>query len=408
MLQRYLVVIHSCFHTADKTPQILSSLPLTSTEQVEKMLRYCKSYSLQETYTSVAAAYASHLYASSELGSSLLYYSRAGNKSKIHSILTRLCSQSLLLSSVYPPEDKLDPVFRELLERPMDEEDDILRFELSGYAALRTFYDAREQGDKEVAARALVALIRSAGEMVDGGAGIDEEWESPIEWWMGGVLLGELLCFVSQEKRWLAIREMMDVLKVVQDLTGAIRTAFPSQSSQVTHQAETFLRKCLLAYKNPSDIPRLLKLSTGSSLSSIVSSSMLNSWQHLEDPDIDRAQLSPEEEDEDGFAIINLEELEEVKRGWDWRENMVHILDKGKKPPAPGHVLETVVRIVRMGLAKELAKGWLDGHGELGVPEVMDLGAGVAGVAGVAATDIVVSVSPAVARIDTEMGGIEV
>jgi len=332
------------------------------------ILNHCKSYSLPETYTSIAAAYASNLYASSQLGSSLLYYSRAGNKAKIHSILTRLCSQSLLLSSAYPPEDRLDSTFRELLECPTGEEDDILRFELSGYAALRMFYDARDRGEKDAAARALVALIRSAGEMVDGGRGIDEEWGSPIEWWMGGVLLGEVLCFLNQGRRCLAIREIMDVLKVIQDMMGAVKATF-GQHGILTCQAETFLRKCLLAHKNPSDIPRLLKKSTSSSMSSMASSGMLSSWQKLDedDHDMDENEEEEEEEEDDGFAIVSGEELEEVKRGWDWRAGMVHILDKEK---LRGGVLETVVRIVRMGFAKELAKGWLDGEGDLGVEAV--------------------------------------
>lgn len=345
--------------------EILSSLPLTSTSQVEKILNHCKSYSLPETYTSIAAAYASHLYAASQLGSSLLYYSRAGNKAKIHFILTRLCSQSLLLSSAYPPEDKLDPTFRELLECPTADEDDILRFELSGYAALRMFYNARDRGENDVAARALIALIRSAGEMVDGGRGIDEEWESPVEWWMSGVFFGEVLCFLNQERRWLAVREMMDVLKVVQDVMGAVKATF-GQHGMLTCQAETFLRKCLLAHKNPSDIPRLLKKPTSSSMSSMTSSGMLSSWQKLDEDD-DMNENEEEEEEEDGFAIVSGEGLEEVKRGWDWRASMVHILDKEKMR---GGVLETVVRIVRMGFAKELARGWLDGEGELGVEAI--------------------------------------
>ena len=227
------------------------------------------------------------------------------------------------------------------------------------------FYDARDKGENDIAARALVALIRSAGEMVDGGRGIDEEWGSPIEWWMSGVLLGEVLCFLSQGRRWLAIREMMDVLKVVQDVMGAVKTTF-GQHGMLACQAETFLRKCLLAHKNPSDIPRLLKKSTSLSISSMASSGMLDSWQKLDEDD-DMDENEEEEEEEDGFAIVCGEELEVVKRGWDWRASMVHILDKEKMR---GGVLETVVRIVRMGFAKELARGWLDGEGELGVEAV--------------------------------------
>lgn len=225
------------------------------------------------------------------------------------------------------------------------------------------FYDARDREEKDTAARALIALIRSAGEMVDGGSGIDEECGSPIEWWMGGVLVGEALCFINDRIRWLAIREMMDVLKVVQDLISAVTSTF-GQQGLGTNQAETFLRKCLLAYKNPSDIPRLLKKSKSLSSSSMGSSGMLSSWQKLDEEDQD---MDEEEDEDDGFAIVSGEGLEEVDRGWDWRSGMVHILDREKMR---GSVLETVVRVARMGFAKELAKGWLDGEGELGVQEL--------------------------------------
>lgn len=186
-----------------------------------------------------------------------------------------------------------------------------------------------------------------------------------------------------ENKRQFAIREIFDILKVIQDLTSAISITYPTNSNKlpiqthstalsqntsapVNHQAEKFLRKCLLAYKSPSDIPRLLKKSTSSSLSSMVSSGMLSSWQHLGDEDHDEDN-EDNEDDDDGFAIVDVKELGQVPRGWDWRARMVHALDREK---VKGGVLETVVRVARMGFARELAKAWLDGQGELGVQDV--------------------------------------
>ena len=40
---------------------------------------------------------------------------------------------------------------------------------------------------------------------------------------------------------------------------------------------------------------------------------------------------------------------EEVKRGWDWR--------KGVKSNAKG---EDVLRVLRLGLAQDIAKGWIE------------------------------------------------
>ncbi|KAF8460938.1 hypothetical protein BDZ91DRAFT_798449 [Kalaharituber pfeilii] len=402
--------------------EILSSLPLTSTQQVEKLLHHAKSNSLPETYVSISASYARRLYSDSQLGPALLYFSRAGNRQKIHAILTRLLAQSLMLSTAYPPWDKLDPTFRSLLSHPgagiaTDEslgfggEEEILRFELSGYAAVRGFYEARDHGDKSRAARALVALIRSAGEMVDGGQGVDGGWPSAVEWWVAGVLIGEVLVFLGGEKRVLAVREMFDVLKVIQDFVASIAVSYPAQpasSQQQQHsatnrrtaklnKAEIFLRKTLFAYRSPHEIPKLLaqKMSKGSFSQlgggGTDSFGMGSSWQHLEHPgdedmlgsesERDEDEDEEDEDDEEGGEVLagdmSPEGFAGIKRGWDWRASLVRVLDReehglrrrgGRKGgvASSSGVLETVVRIARVGFARELARGWLDGEGSWG------------------------------------------
>ncbi|KAI5797363.1 hypothetical protein DFH27DRAFT_100819 [Peziza echinospora] len=406
--------------------EILSSLPLTDPAQVEKLLHHCKAYSLDDTYTQIAASYADHLYGNAELGSSLLYFSRAANRTKIHTILTRLLSQSLLLSTAYPPREKLDDTLTQLLEKPSNEEDEMLRYELSGYAAVRIFYEARDSGRKEDAARALVALIRSAGEQVDGGRNVDEEWGSAVEWWMAGSLIGEALAFLNQNKRHFTLREIFDILKVIQDLSSSIENTY-SFPRHATNKADIFLRKSILAYTTPAIIPRLLrkstsKLTASSATKQHLSTSMLSSWQHLEgtssDDDEEDSELDDEdaEEVDDGFAIIDDEDVAgivEIERGWDWRGRMVSVLESeeaegkkrraeavvygggaggdkagfgsssggGRKQKSIGGVLETVVRVARMGFAKELARAWLDGEGEEAVL-TGKMGAAAAGLGG--------------------------
>lgn len=100
---------------------------------------------------------------------------------------------------------------KHLLSSPSDCESEILRFELSGYAALRTFYNLRKSSP-ETAVKALAAVVRAAGEPIDGGTW-DKDWESPVEPTVLPAVLRELLTCVDA----LGTVEALDVCKVLTD-----------------------------------------------------------------------------------------------------------------------------------------------------------------------------------------------
>jgi hypothetical protein len=74
---------------------------------------------------------------------------------------------------------------------------ELLQNQLSGYATLRKFYSLRDsQGDKGLAASALVAVIQSADENIHGGL-FEEIGVVPVDGLFA--LLGEAMVFVDRE-----------------------------------------------------------------------------------------------------------------------------------------------------------------------------------------------------------------
>ena len=127
----------------------------------------------------------------------------------------------------------------------------------------------------------------------------------------------------------------MSLTKVVENLQAV--------PDHVYDQCEEFFRSSLDSYYEkplPASPPHLLKamssMTSGSSFS-LVGSSMLNS------------QISDDAKS-DG-SIVKLPET--TKKGWDWRA--------GIQKDAKG---EDVLRILRLGLAKYVAKHWIEEDGE--------------------------------------------
>ena len=127
----------------------------------------------------------------------------------------------------------------------------------------------------------------------------------------------------------------MALVKAIEDLQAA--------PDWVDSQCEDFLRSTLASYHentSPSSPPQLLKaissMTSGSSFS-LVGSSMLKS------------QTS------DGInsdqSLVKSQEI--MKRGWDWRAGMAR--------HAKG---EDVLKILRLGLARDIAKHWIEDDGE--------------------------------------------
>lgn len=155
----------------------------------------------------------------------MVYYARAHSQKKIKDVLDLLISLSLVQSIAFPPITALDPNLHALIFTPNDslaqlasaDEDAaeaaaMLRSHLTGYAALRRFYDLRdeevnlEEGQrsrlrplarKSAAAAALLAVINSAADNIHGGL-FDPERGSVVQ--VDGLmaLLGEAMVFINR------------------------------------------------------------------------------------------------------------------------------------------------------------------------------------------------------------------
>lgn len=151
-----------------------------------------------------------------------MYYARAHRHKKVKNVLDLLISLSLVQSIAFPPLSALDQNLRALLFTPeqsvgqlalMDPKAaEMLHTYLTGYATLRKFYDLRDEevnlaegqkprmrpkARKTAAAAALLAVINSAADNIQGGL-FDENRGSVVQ--VDGLLslLGEALVFVKR------------------------------------------------------------------------------------------------------------------------------------------------------------------------------------------------------------------
>ena len=137
------------------------------------------------------------------------------------------------------------------------------------------------------------------------------------------------LTFLAEAKSVFSLSQSFAILKAIEDLQTV--------TSRVYAQCEECFRSTLAAYqgrRTPASSRELLKktMSSMSSSFSIVGSSMLDS----------------ESSDGVGGSRALAKPQEEEKRGWDWR--------KGLAENATG---EDVLRILRLGLAKDIARHWI-------------------------------------------------
>ncbi|KAA8910279.1 hypothetical protein FN846DRAFT_775426 [Sphaerosporella brunnea] len=196
---------------------LLTQLPLTSTPRVEKLLKHTTEQGLEQTASDIAFNWATHLQSNTQNYGDILHFLalaasfNADARKKLHEITTFLLEQSLLSSGPFPAKNETDPRLQHLLSSPSECASEILRFEISGYAALRTFYALRESAPG-TAVKALTAVIRAAGEPIDGGVW-DKEWESPVEPTVLPAVLRELLTCADA----IGVTEALDVCKVLTD-----------------------------------------------------------------------------------------------------------------------------------------------------------------------------------------------
>jgi hypothetical protein len=213
---------------------------------------------------------------------------------------------------------------------------------LSGYATLRKFYTLRDQevtlskGAKlsmgpvvrrHEAAAALLAVIGSSDDNITGGI-YDEGRGAVVSVDFLLALLGEAMVFVNQPGSSMTVSQIEILLKAIEDL----QTVGPRVYSACSEFLQTVIASAQgLKGSSPTDMLRKSTSNTsGTSSFSLVGSSMLAS------------QLKQ------SMSTSGVLVKGSIKRAWDWRRGI-----------SAGMTGEDVLRILRLGLAKDLAKAWL-------------------------------------------------
>lgn len=288
-------------------------------------------------------------------------------------VLDLLISLSLVQSTAYPALVALDSNLHSLIFEPQQslgrlalfdqQAAKMLQTHLSGYATLRRFYDLRdeevrlEEGQKpnlrpiarmNAAATALLAVINSAADNIHGGL-YDENRGAVVQVDALLALLGEATMFVNRKSSChtcyfsnltmspaepsflLSQPQCFSLIKAIEDL----QTTAPRIYSQCEECFHATLVACKGRAAPPS--PRQLLQKTMSSMSASSFSLLGESMSHSESSGL-------------GSSRALAKSQEEEKRGWDWR--------RGLAENAKG---EDMLRILRLGLAKDIAKHWISG-----------------------------------------------
>lgn len=329
--------------------KFLDDLKLDSSRTVDKLWTLLNEIEMPRHAESTAKKYASSL--TDDLhnyGEVMWYYALSHESTDVKDVLNHLISLSLIKSTAFPPADEMDDHLHRLISSPkaalselaqMDTEAaELLHQSLSGYATLRKFYDLRDeevlqgngknsQARKSEAARALLAVIASSDDNIRGGL-YDEERGAVVGHEVLLALLGEAMVFVNQPNSVITVGQIDVLLKAIEDL----QAVGPRVYTECTNFLEVVIASGQgLKGSTPKD---MLRKSTsnisGTSSFSMVGSSMLAS------------QLK--QSISNSGVLVN----GPIKRGWDWRRGVTS-----------GTSGDDVLRILRLGLAKDLAKAWL-------------------------------------------------
>ncbi|KAG4437781.1 hypothetical protein IFR05_006716 [Cadophora sp. M221] len=330
----------------------LNGFKLDSSRTVDKLWRLLNELDLDRHAERIAESYADSLAEGSQrYGEALWYYSLSHKVQKVKDVLDLLISFSLIQSTAYPPESELDDFLRDLVSSPKealtkmskmdDEAAQLLHKMLSGYATLRKFYDLRDEdvvttskksqlgpiARKVEAASSLMAVITSSDDNIRGGL-YDEERGAVVSVDFLLALLGEALVFVNQSDYTITVSQIDILLKAIEDL----QAVGPRVYSACTEFLGTVISSGQgLKGSTPMD---MLRKST-SNLSGTSSFSMVGSSMYA-------SQLKQSMSSSGVLVKGN------TKRGWDWRQ--------GISSNTSG---DEVLRILRLGLAKDLAKAYL-------------------------------------------------
>ncbi|KAK3659849.1 hypothetical protein LTR22_008216 [Elasticomyces elasticus] len=323
--------------------ELLGGIEVRGEGRVERILEACGGLGLEGRGRGVAERFADSLLASDDtaevmqnVGTALIYLSRARCGEKITETLGLLVSLCLIHSAAYPAQADLDQRLAGLvgkerttlveLARKDGEAAELLAGRLSGYATLRRFYELRDQdvlssslpGAQRLrplerareAAGALMAVLGSAADCIRGGL-YDPEAEGGVPVDCVLALLGEALVLLGQGKRVFSKEQVFGMMRIVED--------FETVTSRVRENGGALLEASLGAYR---DGGRGKSTFGGSSWDMLASSTMVHSA---------------------GGKEI-------AEREWDWRKGVDELgVEAGGKE---------VVAMVRVALAQEVARGW--------------------------------------------------
>ncbi|KAF1955420.1 hypothetical protein CC80DRAFT_493301 [Byssothecium circinans] len=345
----------------ERIERILDQLPLQSAERVDKITQLCHNMGLSKQALGIALKYADHLHANTQdYGDTLLYYARAHAASKIQEVLRVLVAHCLIKSIAYPPPAELDHSLRSLVTSPKQtltklasldtEAAQLLSNHLSGYATIRKYYDLRDEevllkdgekpahrpmARKRAAANSLMVIIASAASSIRGGL-YDPEVETVVQVDVLLPLLGEALVFVNQPKRTLNLRHLYSLLAAIED--------YDTAPSMIQNQCEEALQTTFAAANatsntSPSHSHYNLRQTTSdlSSQYSLIGSTDFSSAGGVST--------------ESSAFLIQDGKVDDSRRGWDWR--------KGFPRGAQG---EELIRVLRLGVARELARAFAEGE----------------------------------------------
>ncbi|TAQ90067.1 hypothetical protein B7494_g1614 [Chlorociboria aeruginascens] len=330
----------------------LDDFVLDSSATVDKLWRLLGDLSMPRLAEDTANSYAEILAEDShKYGEALWYYSLAHKPEKVRDVLNLLISYSLIHSIAYPPESELDPHLKRLISSSKSaltematldvEAAELLQKMLSGYATLRKFYNLRDEevlskdqkpqmgaiARKAAAASALLAVITSSDDNIRGGL-YDEERDAVVSVDFLLALLGEAMVFVNQSNFKITAEQIDILLKAIEDLQAV--------GFRITSACDEFLKTVIasapgLRGSSPADMLRKSASNiSGTSSFSLMASSMMASQ-------LQRSIGSS------GVLVKG-----DIRRGWDWRQAV-----------SAGTTGDDILRILRLGLAKDLAKAWL-------------------------------------------------
>ncbi|MCJ1466543.1 hypothetical protein MMC07_005163 [Pseudocyphellaria aurata] len=326
-----------------KVCELLRRIPLGSDARVDKILNICREFGIDREAHGIAEKYADSIAEDSDrYGTAIIYYARAHSTKKVKDVLNLLISLSLVQSIAFPPFSSLDQNLQALVFFPKDSLDqladldheaaELLHLHLTGYATLRKFYDLRDEevnlkeGQKcslrptprnKAALTALLAVINSAADNIHGGL-YDQDCASVVQ--VDGLLalLGEALHFVDKSQSILSLPQCFALLKAIEDL----ETVTPRIYAQCEECFHSTLAAAYGTRQAPSPHDMLRKTvssMTSNSGFSLVGSSMLESEISMGGTGSGSEVIVKPSNDGE-------KESPGVKRGWDWRKDLILVL----------------------------------------------------------------------------------